>query len=170
MLKHCNIYDTFHVSKLKPTTDDFFPNRPDAALPKPAKGSAEDIYEVEAILDRDFKYNVLYYLVHWKGHSHIYANDWIPHTELHRSAKQILNKYENKHGIDISKPMPLATIRSPTLPPHAPLPPHATRLPHPPPPLARYHTRPSPHPPSLHSTSTTNAPIFSNFRRPSTVP
>ena len=65
--KYCNIYDTFHVSKLKPTTDDFFPNRPDAALPKPAKGSAEDIYEVEAILDRDFKYNVLYYLVHWKG-------------------------------------------------------------------------------------------------------
>jgi hypothetical protein len=27
--------------------------------------------------------------------------------------------------------MPLATIRSPTLPPHAPLPPHANSLPHP---------------------------------------
>ena len=68
------------------------------------KCSAEDVYEVEAILDHDFKFNVLYYLAHWKGHSHIYANDWSPRTELHRSTKQTLNKYENKHGIDISKP------------------------------------------------------------------
>ena len=102
--KDCNIHDTFHVSRLKPATDEIFSDRPNAALPTPAEGSDEDVYEVEAILDHDFKFNVLYYLVYWKGPSHIYANDWLPHTELHRSARQILNKYENKHGIDISKP------------------------------------------------------------------
>jgi hypothetical protein len=36
----------------------------DAALPKPAEGSDEDVYEVEASLDHDFKYNVLYSMVH----------------------------------------------------------------------------------------------------------
>ena len=36
--------------------------------------------------------------------SHIYANDWKPHMESHGSVQQILNKYENKHGIDITKP------------------------------------------------------------------
>jgi hypothetical protein len=88
--KDCNIHDTFHVSRLKPATNEFFPNRPDAVLPIPAESSIEDVYKIEALLDHDFKYNVLYYQVHWKDHSHIYANDWIPRSELHRSARGIL--------------------------------------------------------------------------------
>ena len=56
----CNIHDTFHVSRLKPATDEMFSNRADAVLPTPAESGIGNVYEVEALLDHDFKYKVLY--------------------------------------------------------------------------------------------------------------
>jgi hypothetical protein len=49
-----------YILILKPATDEMFSNRADAVLPTPAESGIGNVYEVEALLDHDFKYKVLY--------------------------------------------------------------------------------------------------------------
>jgi hypothetical protein len=93
------IHSTFHVSKLKPysdNNDDIFPNRDQIIRPPPDIIDDHEEFEVEKVLDkRERKYGRgkrIEYLVLWKGYP-IYEASWLPLSNL-TNAKDIINEYE----------------------------------------------------------------------------
>ena len=49
-------------------------------FPKTLKG--EGTYEIERIIDHDFKFGTQWYKVAWKGYSEVYDSTWEPREEL----------------------------------------------------------------------------------------
>lgn len=68
------IHDTFHVDKLRPYHQD--PSSPNHPKPPPDLVKGEEEYEVENILDCQYRRGILNYKVSWKGYSPSEAS-WI---------------------------------------------------------------------------------------------
>ena len=60
-------------------------------------------YELQDILDHDFKYGQWWFLVHWKGYSPIYESTWETRNSLVENAKSTLQCYEKKYGLQGSE-------------------------------------------------------------------
>ena len=60
-------------------------------------------YELQDILDHDFKYGRWWFLVHWKGYSPIYESTWETRDSLVENAKSTLQYYEKKYGLQGSE-------------------------------------------------------------------
>ena len=65
---------------LRPHTDPEFVRRKANPLPKILEGA--EIYEIERIIDHDFKFGTQWYKIAWKGFSEIYESTWEPRHEL----------------------------------------------------------------------------------------
>ena len=96
--KGCRLHNVFSVSRLKAFTDPAFVGRKPFALPTEAYEDKE--YELQDILDHDYKYDQMWYLVHWKGYSPIYESTWETRKSLVDTAKATLEYYEKKNQID----------------------------------------------------------------------
>ena len=95
--KGCRIHDVFSVSRLKAYRDPAFLGRKPLALPTELFEDRE--YELQDILDHDFKYGQWWFLVHWKGYSPIYESTWETRDSLVENAKSTLQYYEKKYGL-----------------------------------------------------------------------
>jgi len=71
-------------------------------FPKTLKGN--DAYEIERIVDHDFKFGTQWYKVAWKGYSEVYDSTWEPRDELVKSASKIVVKYEKDNDIKVDVP------------------------------------------------------------------
>jgi hypothetical protein len=95
----CKIHPTFHVSSLKPATDECFSKLKKVVLPTDT--SKDGIYEVEKILDhaldgRTKKYS---FYIKWKGYNELFHSTWEPESSLRNSAKRILREYKESHNL-----------------------------------------------------------------------
>ena len=60
-------------------------------------------YEIERIIDHDYKYGNQWYKISWKGYSEIYESTWEPREELIKDAKKLILDYEKTNKIGISR-------------------------------------------------------------------
>ena len=96
------IHDVFHVSRLKPWKDPEVCRR--TARPLPAELRGETEYEIERIVDHDYKFGTQWYKVAWKGWSEVYDSTWEPRDELVKNARRLVSKYDEEHGITADAP------------------------------------------------------------------
>ena len=68
-------------------------------------------YEIERLIDHDFKFGVQWFKVAWKGFSEVYDSTWEPRSELLKNAKKLVLKYEKEHGITEEAPVRRKTKR-----------------------------------------------------------
>ena len=97
--KGCRLHNIFSVSRLKAFRDPAFVGRKPFALPTEMNADRE--YELQDIIDHDYKYEQWWYLVHWKGYSPIYESTWETRDSLVDNAKSTLEYYEKKFQIDV---------------------------------------------------------------------
>ena len=65
----------------------------------------ENEYEIERLIDHDFKFGVQWYKVAWKGWSEVYDSTWEPREELMKNAEKAVLGYEKEHGIKVDAPV-----------------------------------------------------------------
>ena len=96
--RHWNIHPVFHASLLVPyhETDTHGPNHP---RPPPDLIDGEEEYEIEAILQLQFRNRRWRYLVKWKGYEEF---QWIPANEMHH-AQDIVDEFHRDHP-DVARP------------------------------------------------------------------
>ena len=100
----CRAHPVFHVSRLKPWTDPDVPKKAKQRLPRGFGESAE--YEVDRIIDHDFKHGIQFYRVKWKNYAEVGREaTWQPREDLEKNASKILEAYERKHNISADKPI-----------------------------------------------------------------
>ena len=87
------IHPVFHVSLLKPTVLDPFPDR-GPGPPEPVMVDGDEEYEVEAIVDCRKRGNQLQYLVKWKGYGPE-ENSWEPKQNVH--AQELIQAFFRSH-------------------------------------------------------------------------
>lgn len=94
--KKFRIHDVFHISKLRRAleTEDY-PDRKQDDRPAPAiqNESGNDEYEVEKIIDKRIRKNVIEYLVKWKGYD-VWESTWLPMKNLNNT-KELIQEYEH---------------------------------------------------------------------------
>ena len=71
----------------------------------------EEAYELERIIDHDFKFGVQWFKVSWKGWSELYESTWEPRSELMKDASRLVLKYEREHGLKVDTPVSRKTRR-----------------------------------------------------------
>ena len=71
----------------------------------------DEEYEIERIIDHDFKFGVQWYKVSWKGWSELYESTWEPRSELIKNAGKLVLKYEKEHGLKEEAPVRRKTKR-----------------------------------------------------------
>ena len=71
----------------------------------------DEEYEIDRLIDHDFKFGVQWYKVAWKGWSEIYDSTWEPRSELIQNASKLVLAYEKQHGITASEPTRRKTKR-----------------------------------------------------------
>ena len=96
------IHDVFHVSRLKPWKDPEVCRRKARPLPRELRGDED--YEIERIVDHDFKFGTQWYKVAWKGWSEVYDSTWEPRSDLMKKAAKAVLKYEKENDISKEKP------------------------------------------------------------------
>ena len=92
----CYIHPTFHVSKLKPASDESFSKLKKVVLP--TDSSTDGIYELEKILDHSYdgRTKTYSYYCKWKGYNELFHSTWEPEANV-KSASRILREYKAKH-------------------------------------------------------------------------
>ena len=93
----------FHVSRLKPHRDPDVCRRKANPFPDMLRGHEE--YEIERLIDHDYKFGVQWYKVAWKGWSEVYDSTWEPRSELMKNASKMVLAYEKEQGIKIDEPI-----------------------------------------------------------------
>uniref|UniRef100_A0A8C5LYT0 Polyprotein n=1 Tax=Leptobrachium leishanense TaxID=445787 RepID=A0A8C5LYT0_9ANUR len=78
------IHPVFHVSLLRPSEPDPFPDRT-PSCPGPVVAVNDDEYEVQEILDSRFRRRRLEYLVHWTGYGPE-EDSWVSAADVHAPA------------------------------------------------------------------------------------
>ena len=96
------IHNVFDVSKLKPHSDPDMYHRKSNPFPKTLEG--EEVYEIERIIDHDFKFGTQWYKVAWKGYSEVYDSTWEPREELIKGASKLVSQYEKENDIQVDAP------------------------------------------------------------------
>jgi len=98
--KTMRIHNVFHVSKLKAYRDGnvLFPSRPNPKPRPPPEVNelGEELYEVEALVNRRVTRGIEYYLVLWKGYDE-HEKTWIPRPRLMKYAKESVLEYDRLH-------------------------------------------------------------------------
>lgn len=103
------IHDVFHVSRLKPWKDPEVCRRKTRLIPAVLQGETE--YEIERIVDHDYKFGTQWYKVAWKDWSEVYDSTWAPRSELVKNAEKTVLKYEKEHGLKADAPVRRKTKR-----------------------------------------------------------
>jgi hypothetical protein len=62
-------------------------------------------YEVSRILDHDFKLDIQFFLVAFKGYSEVYDQQWLSRDALMENAAKTVLDYEKKHIISAGEPV-----------------------------------------------------------------
>jgi hypothetical protein len=70
----------------------------------PARFTKDLEYEVSRNLDHDFKFDIQFYLVAFKGHSEVYDEQWLSRDALMENAAKTVLDYEKKHRISADEP------------------------------------------------------------------
>eukprot|EP01050_Picozoa_sp_SAG11_P005729 SAG11_NODE_414_length_9684_cov_7.947522_1_plen_2392_part_00 len=96
------IHDVFHVARLRPHQDAQFIRRKSNPFPKMLRGEEE--FEIERILDHDFKHGIQWYLISWKGWSEVYESTWETRSDLMKNARRIVLSYEKEKNISLEEP------------------------------------------------------------------
>jgi len=73
------------------------------SVPKMLRG--EKHFEIERLVDHDFKFGVQWFKVAWKGWSEVYDSTWEPREELMKNASKLVTKYEQEHGLTRAEPI-----------------------------------------------------------------
>ena len=68
------------------------------------RAAARQGYEIERIVDHDFKFGTQWYKVAWKGWSEVYNSTWEPRSDLMKNAAKAVLKYEKENDISEEKP------------------------------------------------------------------
>ena len=87
------VHPVFHVSLLKPSIPNPFPNR-STSPPDPVIVDGEEEFEVEAILDYRRRRNQNQFLIKWKGYGPE-ENSWEPERNIH--AKSLVRSFKRSH-------------------------------------------------------------------------
>ena len=96
------IHDVFHVARLRPHQDAQFIRRKSNPFPKMLRGEEE--FEIERILDHDFKHGIQWYLISWKGWSEVYESTWETRSDLMKNARRIVLSCEKEKSISLEEP------------------------------------------------------------------
>lgn len=97
------IHDTFHDSRLKLHTDPRMYRWTTNPFPKMLRG--EEHFEIERLVDHDFKFGVQWFKVAWKVWSKVYDSIWELREELMKNASKLVTKYEQEHGLTRAEPI-----------------------------------------------------------------
>jgi hypothetical protein len=62
-------------------------------------------YEVSRILDHDFKFDIQFFLVAFKGYSKVYDQQWLSRDAMVENAAKTMLDYEKKHRISADEPV-----------------------------------------------------------------
>eukprot|EP01050_Picozoa_sp_SAG11_P007257 SAG11_NODE_597_length_8296_cov_12.606123_9_plen_266_part_00 len=94
----CKAWHTFHINRVKSWTDPELVKLKNKTVKLPKEFFEEgSVYEVQKILNDDYKFRVQWYLVQWKGWKPSDAT-WQKRSDL-KGSQRMLNAYDKKHGI-----------------------------------------------------------------------
>ena len=97
--KNLKMHLVFHVSLLKPTMPNPFPNRV-SEVPPPVLIEGNKEFEVESVLDCRRRNNLTQFLVKWKGYGPE-ENSWEPASNIHapRLVQDLFQRHPEKRAL-----------------------------------------------------------------------